>query len=68
MGNLCVVAAISDMLVEHLEEDLKDRITAVILLGLAVDVEEDDLGMGIRQTPQITLKNTVADDLLDEEI
>jgi hypothetical protein len=63
-----MVAAIAEVLVEHLEEDLQNRVAAVVLLSLAVDVEKDDLSLGLGHAPQISLECSVARDLLDEEI
>ena len=45
MGDVRVVAAVALHLVEDLEEDGQDGVPARAVVGLAVDVEEDDVGV-----------------------
>ena len=46
MGDVRVVAAVALHLVQDLEEDREDGVPARAVVGLAVDVEEDDIGVG----------------------
>ena len=41
VGDVGVVAAVALQLVQDLEEDPQDQVTARAVVGLAVDVEED---------------------------
>jgi len=56
------------VLVENLQENLKNGIPAVILFRLAINVEEYNLGLGVCHSPQIALKGAVASGLLNEEV
>ena len=51
VGDVRVVAAVALQLVQDLEEDPQDQVTsrAAAVVGLAVDVEEDDIG--VRRRP-----------------
>ena len=56
------------MLIEHLQKNLKDGVPIVVLLGLAVDVEQNDFRLGVRHASKVTLKHSVTGDLLDEKV
>jgi len=44
-GDVRVVAAVALHFVEHLQENLKDRVAPRLVAGLAVDVEQDGIGV-----------------------
>ena len=47
VGDVRMVAAVAALLVEDLEEDPQDDVAAAAAVGLAVDVEQDDLGVAL---------------------
>ncbi len=68
MRHLRVVAAVSAELVEDPQEYAEDRVALVVLFGLAVDVEQDDLSLGARHTAQVALEGGVSRHLFQEEV
>ncbi len=47
LGDVRMVAAVAELLVEDLQEHAQDRIAPAAAVGLAVDVEQDDVGTGV---------------------
>ena len=63
-----VVAAVALQLVQDLEEDPQDQVTAraAAVVGLAVDVEEDDIGVGDDGPLDVAKEHGVLDLALEE--
>jgi len=59
MGDMRVIGAVAESLVEHAQEDFEDRILFVFGIGTAVDVEEDHLRAAINRRVDIAEEQAV---------
>ena len=68
VGDVRVIAAVALQLVQDLEEDPQDQVTprAAAVVGLAVDVEEDDIGVGDDRPLDVPKEHGVLDLALEE--
>ena len=59
MGDMRVIGAVAESLVEHAQEDFEDRIFFVFGIGSTVDVEEDHLRAAINRRVDIAEEQAV---------
>ena len=66
MGDVRVVAAVALQLVQDFQEDSEDRVPASHGVGLAVDVEQDDIGIGGDGPLDVAKEHGILDLALEE--